>query len=214
MAKNCCWSFSISPSNEIQGWFSLGLTGFISLLSRRLSRVFSSTAIWKHQFCGLSHFYGPALTTVCDYWKDHSLDYTDFYQQSDVFIFNTLSRFVIAFLPRSSCLLISWLQSPSTVILEPKKRKSVAASTFPLLICCEVMGPDAMILVFLMFSFKQAFHCPPSPSSRVSLVPLLFLSLEWYHPHIWGCWYFSRQSWFRLVPHPAHHVSWCTLCIS
>ena len=62
-------------------------------------------------------------------------------------LFNTLSRFVIAFLPGSNHLLISWLQSLSAVILEPKKRKSVTASTFSPSICHEVMGPDAMILV-------------------------------------------------------------------
>ena len=60
-------------------------------------------------------------------------------------LFNTLSRFVIAFLPRGKCLLISWLKSPSAVILEPKKIK---LSTFSPTICREVMGPDAMILVF------------------------------------------------------------------
>ena len=63
-------------------------------------------------------------------------------------LFNTLSRFVIAFLPRSKCLLISWLQSPSTVILEPKKIKFVTASTYSPSICHEVMGADAMILIF------------------------------------------------------------------
>ena len=63
-------------------------------------------------------------------------------------LFNTLSRFVIAFLPRSKCLLISWLQSPSMVILEPNKIKSVTVSTVFPSICHEVMGPDAMILVF------------------------------------------------------------------
>ena len=62
--------------------------------------------------------------------------------------FNTLSRFIIAFLPRSECLLISRLQSPSAVILEPTKLKSVTVSTVPLSIFHEVMGPDAMILVF------------------------------------------------------------------
>ena len=62
-------------------------------------------------------------------------------------LFNTKSRFVIAFLPRSKHLLISWLQSLSTVILEPKKIKSVTVSTFPPSICHEVIGPDAMILV-------------------------------------------------------------------
>ena len=69
-------------------------------------------------------------------------------------VFNTLSKFVIAFLPRSNRLLISWLRSPSTVILEPKKRKSVPASTFFPSICHEVMRMDAMILVFSVFSFK------------------------------------------------------------
>ena len=62
-------------------------------------------------------------------------------------LFNTLSRFVIAFLPRRKHLLISWLQSPSAVILEPKKIKSVTVSIFSLSICHEVMGLDALILV-------------------------------------------------------------------
>ena len=63
-------------------------------------------------------------------------------------LFNTLFRLVIAFLPRSKCLLISWLQSPSTVILEPKKRKSLTVSIVSPSISYEVMGPDAMIFVF------------------------------------------------------------------
>ena len=63
-------------------------------------------------------------------------------------LFNMLSRLVIAFLPRSKRLLISWLQSPSAVILEPKKIKSDAVSIVSPSICHEVMGPDAMILVF------------------------------------------------------------------
>ena len=65
--------------------------------------------------------------------------------------FNMLSRFVIAFLPRSKCLSISWLQSPSTVILEPKKTKSVIVSTFSPYIGHEMMWPDIMILVFFFF---------------------------------------------------------------
>ena len=71
--------------------------------------------------------------------------------------FNTLTKFVIAFLPRSKCLLISWLQSPSAVILEPKKTKSVTVSTFVPSLCHEVMRLDAMNLVFWMLSFKPAF---------------------------------------------------------
>ena len=63
-------------------------------------------------------------------------------------LFNMLSRLVIIFLPRSKRLLVSWLQSRSAVILEPPKIKSVTVSIFSVLICHEVMGPDAMILVF------------------------------------------------------------------
>jgi len=72
-------------------------------------------------------------------------------------LFNVLSRFVIAFLPRSKHLLISRLQAPPAMILEPKKIKSVTVSTFSPSICHKVMGLDAMILVFWMLSFRPAF---------------------------------------------------------
>ena len=78
-----------------------------------------------------------------------------------------LSRLVITFLPRSKHLLISWLQSPSAVILEPKKIKSATVSTVFPSIFQEVMGPDIMILVFWMLSFKPAFHSPLSPYKRL-----------------------------------------------
>ena len=76
-----------------------------------------------------------------------------------LFFFNILPRFAIAFLPKSKCLLISWLQSPSTVILKPKKAKFVRVSNFPPSICYEVMGLDAMIFIFLLLSFKLTFSC-------------------------------------------------------
>ena len=72
-----------------------------------------------------------------------------------VLLFNTLSRFVIAFLPRSKCLLISWLQSQFTVILEPKRRKFVTVSTFSPSICHEVMG---LSVVFQASFFTLLFH--------------------------------------------------------
>ena len=87
-------------------------------------------------------------------------------------LFNMLSRLVITFLPRSKCRLISWLQSPSAAILEPQKIKSVTVSPS---ICHEVMGLDAMILVFWMLSFKPTFSLSFSLSSRGFLVPLHFL---------------------------------------
>ena len=129
--------------------------------------------------------------------------------------FNMLSRLVITFLPRSNHLLISWLQSQSTMILEPKKIESVIASIFFPTICSEVIGPDAMILVIWMLSFKPTFSLSSFTfikrlfsSSSLSAVTLVC------HLHIWGSWYFSQQSWFQLVLHPAQHFSWCTLHIS
>ena len=129
-------------------------------------------------------------------------------------LFSTMSRFVIAFLPRSSCLLILWLWSLPTGILEPKKRKFVTASTFSPSICHEVMGPDAMILVFLIFSFKLAFPLSSFPLIKRFFSSSSFMQLEWYHPNIWSCWCFSHQSWFQVVNHPAQHFSWCAQCIS
>ena len=76
------------------------------------------------------------------------------------------------------------------------------------------MGQDAMILVFIMLSFKSAFSL-----SSFTFIKRLFscfhlLSLEWYHLYIWGCCYFSLQSWFQPVIHPAWQFAWCTLRIS
>ena len=98
-------------------------------------------------------------------------------------IFNMLSRFVIACLPRNKHLLISWLQPLSTVILEPKKIKSVTVSTFSPSIHHEVMAPDATIFVFSMLSFKPTFSL-----FSFTFIKRLFsfssLSFEWYHLHI------------------------------
>ena len=117
-------------------------------------------------------------------------------------LFNAVSWFVITFLLRSSRLLITWLQSPSAVILEPKKRRSVTTSTFAPCICYEVMGTKYKSnearchdLSFSYLIISWLFHSPTSPSSRVSLIPLCFLPLQCYHPHIWGC-SFSHLSWF------------------
>ena len=86
----------------------------------------------------LSLLYGPALTSVYDYWKNYSFDCTDIFGKVMSLLFNTLSRFVVVFLPMSKCLLISWLQSPSAVILEPPKIKSATVSTVSPSICGEV----------------------------------------------------------------------------
>ena len=83
-----------------------------------------------------------------DYWKNHSLIIQTFVSKVISLLFNMLSRLVIAFLPKSKHILVSWLQSPSAVFLEPKKIKPVTVYIVPPSICHEVMGPDAMMFVF------------------------------------------------------------------
>ena len=128
-------------------------------------------------------------------------------------LFNMLSRLVITFLPKSKHLLISWLQSPSAVILEPKIIKSLTVSIVSPSICHEVMGPDGMILVFWILSFQPIFSL-----SSFTFIKRLYSSLlsaiDWCHLCVWGYWYFSQQSWFQFVLHPALHLTWCTLHIS
>ena len=89
-----------------QGWSPLEWTGWISLQSKGLSRVFSNTTVQKHQIFGTQPSYGPTLTSIHDYWKNHSLDYMDICKVMSL-LFNILSRLVLAFLPRSKCILIS-----------------------------------------------------------------------------------------------------------
>ena len=88
----------------------------------------------------LNFLYNPNLTSIHDYWKNHSLTIWTFVGKVISLLFNSLSRFVIAFLPRNKRLLISLLQSPSAVILEPKKINSVTVSIVFSSICHEVMG--------------------------------------------------------------------------
>ena len=142
----------------------------------------------------LYFLYSPALTTVRDCWEDHSLDSMDLCGKVRSLLFSTLSRFVIAFLPRSSHLLTSWLQSQSAVIFKPQKKKSVTTSTFSLSICHEEMGLDAMILVFLIFSFKPALSLSsftlskrlfsPSSLSSSRVVSSAYLKLLMFLPPV------------------------------
>ena len=139
-------------SMNIQGWYPLGLTGLISLQSKGLSRVFSSTTNRKYQFFSAQPLYGPTLTSVHD--DGIALAIQIFVSKAMSLLLNMLSKFVIAFLPRSKCLLISWLQSSSAIILEPKKINSATVFTISPSICRKVMGSGAMILVFWKFNFS------------------------------------------------------------
>ena len=125
--------FQWGSSNDVQDWFPLGWTGWTSLQSKGLSRVFPNNTVQKHQFfsaqLALQSNSHPHMTTG----KTIALTRWTFVGKVMSLLFNMLSRLVTVFLPRSKCLLISWLQSPSAVILEPPKIKSVTVSTvFPI----------------------------------------------------------------------------------
>jgi len=200
-------STSALPMNT-QDWFPLGWTDWISLQSKRLSRVFSNTTVQKHQFFSAqpssqsnSH---PYMTTG----KTIALTRQTFDGKVLSLPFNMLSSLVISFLPRSKHLLISWLQAPSAVILEPPKIKSdtVSQST-----CHEVMGPDAMIFIFWVLSFKPTFSLSSftfikrlfsaSSLSAIRVVSSAYLRLLIFLPAIL----------IQLVLPPPSVYSWCTL---
>ena len=167
---------------NIQDRFPLELTDLISFPSKGLSSVFSSTTVRKHHFfVSQPSLWSNSHICTMTLGKTIALPRWTFIGKVMSPLFNMLSRFIIAFLPRSKCLLISWLQSPSAVILEPKKIKSVSVSTFSPFICPEVMGLDAMIFIFWMLNFKPAFSLSSFTSSRGSSAPVCFLPLEWYH---------------------------------
>ena len=147
--KYWSFSFNISPSNEHPGLISfrmdwLDLLAVQRTLSSLLQQHSSKASIfWCSAFfiVQLSH---PFLTTR----KTITLTRQIIVDKVMCLLFNMLSRLIITFLPRSKCLLIPWLQSPSVVILEPPKIKSDTVSTVSPSISHEVMGPDAMIFVF------------------------------------------------------------------
>ena len=147
-------SASVLPVN-IQDWFSLGfgLLAVQGTLKSLLQHHSSKASVLRHSaffIVQLSHLY---MTTG----KNIALTRGTFVGKVMSLLFNMLSRFVIAFLPRSKCLFISWLQSPSGMILEAPKIKSVTVSIVSPSIYHEVMGSDAIILVFWMLSFKPTF---------------------------------------------------------
>ena len=162
-------SASVLPMN-IQDWFPLGWTDWIFLqvqgtLKSLLQPHSSKASILRHSAFFLFRLSHPYMTTG----KTIALPRRTFVSKVMSLLFNMLSRLIVAFLPRIKCLLISWLQSPSAVILDPKKIKSVTVSIVSPSISHEVMGPDAMILVFWMLSFKPTFSLSFSLSSRGSL---------------------------------------------
>ena len=159
MAKVLSFIFSSNLSNDYPGlisfridWYDLlAVQGTLKSLLQHQST--KTSILWDSAFLmvQLSHPHMTAGKTI-------ALTRQIFVSKVMSLLFNMLSWFVIAFLRRSKRLFISWLQSPSAVILEPKKIKFVTVSIVSPSICHEVMGPDAMILVFFMLRKSQLFH--------------------------------------------------------
>ena len=150
--KNWSFSFSISPSNEYSGLISFRIDWFDLLAVQGTLKGFllhhsSKASILWHSVFFVAQLSHPYMTT----WKTIALTRRTFVSKVTSLLFNMLSRWVIAFLPRSKCLLISWLQSPAAVILEPKQIKSVTVSIVSPSICHKVMGPDAMIVIIFAY---------------------------------------------------------------
>ena len=119
--KDCSFSFSISPCNEYSGLISFRMDWLDPFAFQRTLKSLLSDHNWKTiHFSVLSLAYVPTLTWVHDYWENHNLAIWTFVSRVMSLLFKMLSSFVIVFLPRSKRLLFSWLQSPSTMILEPK----------------------------------------------------------------------------------------------
>ena len=170
--KYWSFSFSISPFSEQSvlvsfriDWLDLlAVQGTLKSLLQHHSLKTSILQCSAFFMIQLSHLYMTTGKTI-------ALTRWTFVSKVMSLLFNMLSRFIMGFLPRSSRLLISWLQSLSTAILEPRKIKSVTASTFPPYICHKVMGPDATILLLWMLSSKPAFLL-----SSFTLIKRLFIS--------------------------------------
>ena len=152
------FSFSISPSNEHPGLISfrmdwLDLLAIQGTLKSLLQHHSSKASILQHSAFFTVQLSYPYMTTG----KTIASNRRTFVGKVKSLLFNMISRLVVTFLPRSKGLLIAWLQSPSAVILEPQKIKSDTTSTVSPSISHKAMGPDAMILVFWVLSFKPAF---------------------------------------------------------
>ena len=166
------FSFNISPSNEYSGlisfridWFDLAVQETLKSLLQHHSTKESILRCSAFIRVKLSY---PYMTTG----KTIALTRSTFVSKVMSLLFNMLSRFVMAFLPRDKRLLVSWLHSPSAVILEPQKIKSVTVSIVSPFICHEMIRLDAMILVFKILSFKPAFSL-----SSFTFIKRLFSSL-------------------------------------
>ena len=186
--KYWSYSFNISPSNEHLGLISfrmdwLDLLSVQGTLKSLLQHHSSKASILRRSAFFIVQLSHPYMTTG----KTIALTRRTFVGKIMSLLLNMLSRLVITFLPRSKHLLISWLPSPSAVILEPRKIQSATVCTVSPSICHEVMGPDAVIFIFWMLSFKPTFSlssftfikrlCSFSSLSAIRVVSSAYLRL-------------------------------------
>ena len=178
--KYWSFSFNFSPSNEHPGLISFRMDwlDFLAVqgtLKSLLQHHSSKASILRRSAFFIVQISYTYMTTG----KTIALTRWTFVDQVMSLLFNMLSSLVITFLPRSKCLLISWLQSPSSVILEPPKIKSATVSTVSPSICHEVMGPDAILLNLILFSqdnekyymglSERLFRLPVEGITRISI---------------------------------------------
>ena len=168
---------------NIQGWFSLGLTGLISLQSKRLSAPQDESI----SSLSVSLFYGPTLTSIHGYWKNHSFDYTDLCQQSHASAFQYAIQ-VCHIFPSKAVGSFNFMTAVTVCsnfgTQENKICHCFHFSPFYLLWSDGTKCHDLYFFECCLSS--QLFNSPLSPSSRGSFIPLHFLLQRW-----WDCWYFS-----------------------
>ena len=198
--KYWSFSFNISPSNEHSGLISFRMD-YLDLLAvqrtlKSLLQHYSSKVSILHRstffIVQLSH---PYVTTG----KTIALTRRIFAEKVTSLLFNMLSRLATTFLPKSTRLLISWLQSPATVIFEPQKIKPATVSPS---ICHEVMGPDAMILFFWMLSFKPIFSL-----SSFTFIKRLFSSSSLFAIRVVSSAYLRLLIFLLAISIPAYDSS-------
>ena len=212
VSKYWSFSFSISPTNEYSGLISLRID-WLDLLAVQgtLKSLFQSHSS-KASILRCSAFFivqpsHPYMTTG----KIITLTICTFVSKVMSLLFNMLSRFVIAFLPRSKRLF--HFMAAVTIHSDFGAQENKVGHCFhyfPIYLPWRD-GTGCHDHSFWMLNFKPAFSLSSFTFIRGFLVPLHFLPLELYHLHIWGCLYFSLQSWFQLELHPAQHFAWCTL---
>ena len=192
--KYWSFSFNISPSNEHSGLISFRMDWLDLLVVQGTLKSLLQYHSWKASILQHSAFFMVQLShPYVTAGKTVALTKQAFVSKVVSLLFNMLSSLVIASLPRSRCLLISWLQSPSAVILEPPKINTLAVSIVSPSICDEVMGPNAMTFIFWMlsskadfslssFTFKRLFSS--SSPSAIRVVSSVYLRLLIFLPAV------------------------------